>query len=545
MLAATLILTLVGSTSGEHIFVNLFETDSAELLEAGVSAFANNANCKEFGERFEGWMKERLLVPSETWLNRSRPMRFVRTIDPVKPIDGNNPTILTIAEMKDLGGSIGKVCSGLYNRRTPIGTFGALYRDPIHTNLPPQVAIAAEGKHILLSTQPEQLTWGWEFRQRFINAPRQQIFGNFRMLANAGRFRELLPLLHPNFARQPFIPALMSNFKTLIIGMNFDGSAFQMAIRGRPEDTSELFKITSSWYQPADSSWQKLPSNLLFSSLIGTKTPNFVQNFIPAPLDGIVWPLENIKPEQLESGDCPTIIHLAPDGKSLVYGSARHFKPEAAKMLPLDRLDVISHSGNGAIEWIREQPRNIDGLTVYRYRLSLSKKFAQAGLKHADLDLIKSLIMIFFKNVRLELALRNDILYTALGIDRPMDCCLKLIESKSQYRTVNTMISVDDPNMTGITPLFAVLIRASEMGLAMTRNFPGIKPDQISDISHSSEGMTLALDRRAKDGALTLSLRVNNSEISALGELNEKARPLVTELFFNLIAAPAAANKIE
>lgn len=70
----------------------------------------------------------------------------------------------------------------------------------------------------------------------------------------------------------------------------------------------------------------------------------------------------------------------------------------------------------------------------------------------------------------------------------------------------------------------------------MVRNFPGVTSENISDLSASNDGLTIAAGRDAKTGAFTLSLRVDNSEISALGMLNDKARPLVTELFFNLIS---------
>ena len=535
-IASATLLLAAATSSGDHIFVNLFETDSAELLEAGVRSFSNTANCKEFGDRFESWLENRMLVPSTSWLNRSRPIRFIRTIDPQKPIDENNPAILTIAEMKDLGGTIGKICADLYRRRTPIGTYGALYRDPVDTNLPPQVAIAAEAKHILISPSPEQLSWGWEYRQRFIGAPRQNIHGNFRMLINSGRFAELLPLLHPNFARQPFVAPLIKNFKNLAIALNFDGSAFSMAIRGQPEESKELYQIIKQWESPEEGSWQKLPSNLLFSSLIGGTPPNFTKTFIPAPLDKLIWPIGSIADTTECESDCPTILHQAPDGKSFIFGSVRKFKPGKATALPLDALDKIKGSNNDGIEWIKEPVRSIDGTSVHRYKLALTGDFAKAGAKHPDLDLIKSLIMIFFKNVHLELAVRDSSLYTALGTDKPMDQCLELINASGQYKTVDKIISVSDRNMNGIKPLFAALIRGSGIGLSMVRNFPGVTSENISDLSASNDGLTIAAGRDAKTGAFTLSLRVDNSEISALGMLNDKARPLVTELFFNLIS---------
>lgn len=533
---AILILLLASlPAAGAHIFVNLFETDSAELLNAGVKAFSNTANCRDFDDRFDAWMRRHMLVPSGLWLDRTRPLRFIRTVDPLKPINEENPAILTIAEMVDRGETIGRVCTELYRRKTPIGTYGALYRDPVNTNLPPQVAIAAEAKYILLSRSAEQLMWGWEYRQRFFNAPKQNIHGNFRMLINSGRFVELLPLLHPNFHRQPFVPAIMRNFKNLIVGMNFNGGSFGISVKGIPDETKELAKLTNQWQMPATDAWKKLPCNLLFSSLIGGTEPNFVEHFIPTPLDRIIWPIAPLIEKEGFVADCPTILHTTDDGKSFVFGSMRKFLPEKAKALPIDKLDAIDGKTNCGIVWLKDTTRSIDGNPVYRYRLSLTPQFAKEGMKHPDLELLKSLLLIFLKNAKLELTVRGDSLYTALGTGEPMEDCIRHLNAENHYRSLDKIIAVDDPNIGNNDLLFASSINASRLCLGLIKNFPGVNNELLGGLPEGGDGLTLAVCR-GEDKSLTLSMQVQNGEIAALNLLNENVRPLITEMFFALLA---------
>lgn len=522
---------------GEPLFVSLLEVDGLSSVRFQTEVFARTSSSPGVEDDVNSFFARSLVIPHKLWLAEDETLRLIRTADADRELSAENPAVLTIAPIRK-GGDFTRACTGVYRKKSAWNGYGTLYEDPVSTNYPARLAVAQEGRSLFLTPSPEQLDWGWKFRKRFLQAPPQNIPGTFRVVVNASRFANLLPLLYPDLTRFETVMPLLCNFHMLNFSVTLNSECFGFAVRGVPSQGSSLEQIATAWNVPSTDQWRSLPEEHLFVSLTDSCPPTFLRNFTDGIYRRVLDPFSEIIPDVHYKGPSISLLVSTPKKDGVSFATISQLAQTNLATFALSRLATEQPSTNG-IEWLHFPSRQSGGVTIEQYKLKVSNQEV-SGKGTSDAALVRMILLLFLEKAYLETTVVDGNLIVCYGpggaLDDMLDAWRKRGKSTEDTRwSLQKILEMDDPCLRDGKLIGGVSLRPIKWLRRAVSLLPGITSRFAEWIPEKGNGATIGLSQ-GKDGCFTLSLRISNSEIDSFRKITDKRRPLLQEIFYSVFA---------
>ncbi|MBQ7188320.1 MAG: hypothetical protein IJR99_02790 [Kiritimatiellae bacterium] len=536
-MAVGVLLFGVAVSSAEPLFVSLLEIDGLSSARFQSEVFARTSSSPGIVDDVNAFFARHLVIPHQLWLAEDEVLRFIRTADADRELSPENPAVLAIAPIRK-GGDYTRACAGAYRKKSVWGGYGTLYEDPVATNLPPRLAVAQEEHHLFLTPSPEQLDWGWKLRKRFLQAPRQNIPGTFRVLINVSRFSNLLPLLYPELTRYGSVMPLLGNFHMASFSITFNADCLGFAMRSIPMKGSSLEQIATAWNPPSTEQWRKLPEDHLFVSLTDSCPPTFLRNFSEGIYRGVLDPFSEIIPDAHYKGASTSLLVSTPKKDGFSFATISELAQTNLATFALSRLATEEPSTNG-IEWLHFPSRQNSGLTIERYKLKMPNQ-ETSGADTSDAALARMILLLFLDKAYMETTVADGHLIVSYGPDGALDDVLTAWRQRRKSTedtgwSLQKNLELDDPCLRDGKLLAGISLRPIKWLRHAVSLLPGATSRFAEWIPEKGNGATIGLSLGA-DGVYTLSLRISNSEIDAFRKITDKRRPLLQEIFYCVFA---------
>jgi len=527
---ASLFFLTVPVSQAERLFVGILEMDSCQSILYDTSAFSRVADLPLILEQVQSAVAKNLMLPSLDGIATSEIVRIVQAIDPALPWAPDNPANVALIPLTDKGEAVRETFSTAYKKQTPLA-HGSLFENPSRTNLPPCVAVAVSGRHLLTSPSCDALAWAWENRSKLLDAPPQSIQGTFRILLNPQRFADLLWVRSEKASNIVNVDKLIRDFDVLSIGLTLDGQALGIVVRGKPKKGSALDALSASWYPPTAKLWNALPDNAFFASLSACNNPDLWAPYLGKTRSRLMNPISGHAPRSAFTGE--RICYLTPgkDRQSIRFVQIEPVTNEALVRNAIQKLDAGPQND---LLLTHAPQRQAAGLQIETYTLVMTPSSAtDADGKTPESSALFTLLSLFLKKAVLETAVTDGYLITVIGTPHAIDDELQALNFPDKPLNLHRRINGQDPALkenldTGASLHIASLIRQ------IVSLVPDVKPEHLRLLPQGGDGATFGISMSAD--TLTASLRFHANEIATLQRINRDGREVLQELFFQMFA---------
>ncbi len=544
-LIASLILLAALSCRAERLFVGILEADSIRSIHYSTAAFGRVADLPLVQEQVRTRLDQALLLPAHTGIAVAAPLRIVQSVDPDTPPAPDNPASVAIIPLADDGTLIRQAFLAAYAQHKTQGAF-TLYAAPSDTNRAPHVAVAMTDRYLFTSVSLPALTWIWENRSKFLDAPPQSLPGTFRVLVNPQRIADLAGARSAQAADAVDLDQLLRECESLSFSLTLEGAALGLTLRATARQGSELDALLASWRVPSEPLWHAVPDNAFFMSFGAIDRPSLWTPFLGKQRHRLYAPTAGRLAPQAMAGDRLDYIVPTRNGKGLCWVQLLPLKDqEAARNAIRSIADTNSTTNSVAFKHLRQ--RESGGTTIETYAVILQQPApptqAQGGATApttASPSISRILLSLLLKRAVLECAVHNGYCVIALGPEGAIDEQLPPATFAKRPLPLNRRIGGQDPALTADLT-FGGLLRAAELIRHTVTIMPEVKPEQARLLPRGGDGALLGVIRN--DRTLTASLRVQANEIAALQRLNREGRAVLQEVFFQIFAAQMMESK--
>ncbi|MBP5510183.1 MAG: hypothetical protein J6Z49_04640 [Kiritimatiellae bacterium] len=529
---------LASAVRADPLFVSILEIDSYESARQSVTSFERKTGLSSYSGNMDAFFAKNIPLPVNHWLMLNKPIRFVTALDTGKPLSDNNPSVLAIVPMIDRGERLLEAASAFYKTRVERGPDAYTLREPATTNRAPEVHLSLDGTLALMTRSRETLDWGWKVRDRFIKAPLDMLPGTFRFLVNAQRFAGLLPLFSPEIARYDICTEILKNFPTALVTLDVRSQGIGLAVRGIPVDTSKLAANARLWLAPPSKLLARIPHTPLFACASNSQPPSFTKNYIPEPYAGLFEPLLPLLPESVLKGPAMSVLTETSDGKGLCFLSCAN----VAEGTDLAETAAKLPRADGALKWTALPSRQALDTTVYRFKAELAKQNKPQENSPTD-ALLQMVLKLFLQKTVMETFVKDGELIVMLGPDRPLaeEGWEKILHPLPSVQTLDKELSFDSWFDSGIL-VQGTRLHPSAFLLKSFSIIPGIRREQLLSLPPPGEPGLFGV-AKAEDGTITIGLRLPTSEVASLRKFDDEARPMLQEIFFQLLAQQMEARE--
>jgi len=525
------LLLMAQAVRAERLFVGILEADSYQSVIYGASAFSRVADLPMALELVQSTLAKAMALPSFSGVSAKDTLRIVQTVDPALPLSDSNPANVALLALTDNGSAVLESFAAAYRKQTPSDPF-TVFEEPSATNLPPLVAVAVTGGHLLTSTSRDALAWAWKNRVHLIDAPPQSLPGTLRVLVNPQRLADLIGTRGAKATDFLNTDKLLRDFETFSFALALDGQALALTVRGKPLAKTGLDALSAALRPPQERLWNGLPDTAFFASASACGAPDLWDGYLGKTRFRLLRPYAGLAPQDAYSGD--RLVYLAPtkDGQRFCFVQIEPVKQEALVTEAIRRLHTVKQD-DGII--LTPQPvRQVGGAEIHSYAISLKPPAAAPGEKPADASLTFTLLSLFLKQTMLEAAVTRGHLITVIGVANTIESELSSLTFPESQLTLHRKISVQDPALGEALNVGASLHLAGLLR-HMVSIIPDVKPEQVRVMPSGGDGATFGITR-SEDHTLTASLRFHSNEIAALQRINRDGRAVLQELFFQMFA---------
>ena len=324
--------------------------------------------------------------------------------------------------------------------------------------------------------------------------------------------------------------------------MNFsltlNSECFGFAVRGIPIQGSSLEQITTAWNGPSTDQWRSLPEEHLFVSLTDSCPPTFLRNFTDGIYRCVLDPFSEIIPDGHYKGASTSLLVSTPKKDGFSFATISELSQTNLATFALSRLATEEPSTNG-IEWLHFPSRQNAGLTIERYKLKVPNREVSSK-DTSDAALVRMILLLFLEKAYLETTVADGNLIVSYGPDGALDDVLDAWRQRRKSTedtgwSLQKILELDDPCLRDGKLLGGVSLRPIKWLRRAVSLLPGVTSRFAEWIPEKGNGATIGLSQ-GKDGVLTLSLRISNSEIDAFRKITDKKRPLLQEIFYSVFA---------
>lgn len=543
-LIASVILLAALSCRAERLFVGILEADSIRSIHYSTAAFGRVADLPLVQEQVRTRLDQALLLPAHTGIAVAAPLRIVQSVDPDTLPAPDNPASVAIIPLADDGTLIRQAFTAAYTQHKTQGAF-TLYEAPPDTNRAPRVAVAIADRYLFTSVSLPALTWIWENRSKFLEAPPQSLPGTFRILVNPQRIADLTGARSAQAADTVNLDQLLRECESLSFSLTLEGAALGLTLRATAKQGSELDTLLASWRVPSEPLWHAVPDNAFFMSLGAIDRPSLWTPFLGKQRHRLYAPTAGRLAPQAVAGDRLDYIVPTRNGKGLCWVQLLPLKnQEAARSAIRSLADTDSTTNSVAFKHLRQ--RESGGTTIETYTVILQQPAPPTQARGATAPTTASpaishiLLSLLLKHAVLECAVHNGYCVVALGPEGAIDEQLPPATFTKRPLPLNRRIGGQDPALTSDLT-FGGLLRAAELIRHTVTIMPEVKPEQARLLPRGGDGALFGVIRN--DRTLTASLRVQANEIAALQRLNREGRAVLQEVFFQIFAAQMMESK--
>jgi hypothetical protein len=516
--------------SAERLFVGILEADSFQSVNYSAAAFSRGADLPFVQEQVRVWLTQNLLLPSLADVSASETLRIVQSVDPAAPPAADNPANVALVPLTDDGAASRQTFAAAYATHNTQGPF-TLFEAPSDTNLPPRVAVAYSGRHLLASASLPALTWAWENRAKLIGAPSQTLPGTFRILVNPQRLADLTGARNAQANAFLDVDKLLREFETLAISFTLEGAALAVSLRGTPKPGTALDALTASWRPPPETFWNTVPDNALMVSLGMFEHPDRWSPFLGKSRSRLLRPIDGLAPQAAFSGE--RLLYFAPtqDRKGLCFVQLEPLNDAAPVQAAIRNLGASEKKAD--IAFAHRGQRQVSGVAVETYTIRVNAPEPAAEGEPVRPSVAYPLLSFLMKKAVLETAVAHNHLITVIGPEGAIDTLLPPAVFPAKPLTLNRSVGGQDPALNDHLT-FGGFLRLANLLRHAVSIIPDVKPEQVQLLPQGGDGATFGLCLEGR--ALTASLRFQSNEIAALQKINRNGRAILQEVVFQMFA---------
>ncbi len=527
------ILLIPFSCRAERLFVGILEADSIQSIHYGTAAFSRISDLPRVQEQVQARLAQALLLPAHAGIATAAPLKIVQSVDPASPPAPDNPANVAIIPLADDGTMIRQAFAAAYAQHKSQDAF-TLYEAPSDTNRAPRVAVAVADRHLFTSVSLPALTWVWQNRSKFLEAPAQSLPGTFRILVNPQRLADLTGARSAQAAGIVDLDQMLRACESLSFAFTLEGAALALTLRATAKQGSALDALLASWRVPSEPLWHAVPDNAFFMSLGAADRPDLWTPFLGKQRHRLLAPTSGRLPPPAVTGDRLDYIAPTRNGKGLCWVQLLPVKdPDAARAAIRTLADT---DGTNSVSFKHLRQREAGGTAIETYTITLKPTqptHAAGGPTVAAPSLSHILFSLLLKRAVLECAVHNGHCVAVIGPEGAIDEHLPPAAFAKQPLPLNRRIGGQDPALNPELS-YAGLLRAAELVRHTVTIMPEIKPEQARLLPRGGDGATFGIVHNGR--TLTASLRVQSNEIAALQRLNREGRAVVQEVFFQIFA---------
>ena len=518
------------SCRAERLFVGILEADSIQSIHYGAAAFSRISDLPLVQEQVQARLAQSLLLPAYTGIISSDPVKIVQSVDADAPPAPDNPANVAIIPLADDGTAIRQVFAAAYARHETQDTF-TLYESPADTNRPPRVAMAVADRHLFTSVSLPALTWAWQNRSKFLEAPAQSLPGTFRILVNPQRMADLTGARSAQAAGIVDLGQLLRTCETLSFSFTLEGAALALTVRATAKQGSALDALLASWRVPSEPLWHAVPDNAFFMSLGTADRPDLWTPFLGTQRHRLLAPISDRLPPPAVTGDRLDYIAPTRNGRGLCWVQLLPVKDPDAARVAIRALADADGTNSVSFKHLRQRESGETAIETYAITLKPPEPTQAAAPGPAAPSLSHILLSLLLKRAVLECAVHNGHCVTVIGPEGAIDEHLPPVTFAARPLPLNRRIGGQDPALTPELT-FGGFLRAAELVRHTVTIMPEIKPEQARLLPRGGDGATFGIVHNGR--TLTASLRVQSNEIAALQRLNREGRAVLQEVFFQI-----------
>lgn len=512
-----------------------FEISNYQSFLYGVGAFSRVADLDFVQTAISHALSEHLALPDPQCLSSSDLLRVLLTVDPALPRGDTNPATVALVPLALPAEQVAARYEAAYAAHRTAGPL-TIYERPASSNLPPRLAVALTGSHLLSSPSPEALLWAWSNRTRLLDAPPSATSGSaVRFVAHPQRLADLLGTYTEQVGEWIAIDRLLRDLDSCSFALGFDGQAATFTAHAVPLATAPLHTLADAWRIPGSTLWHDYPDNAFYVSLAASTNPALGQAYLggvrfdlmrapallapPGALTG--HQLTYLAPARQAQGLC--LIHvepLAPDASPGVAAALKRLhtlpRPSTFTLLP----DGTFACGDTAVQ---------------RYRVETAADRAPQGEAAAEKDSTwANLLGTLLKRAVFEAAVHDGHYIAALGPTNSIEQAIADLRLPDKAITLHRRLSIQD------NALSAELSAASTLQVAallrhLVSSMPGVSEEKLRLLPSGGDGAAFGVCRDA-NRRITFSLRLNTTEIATLQRFNRSGRDLLQEAFLRMFS---------
>ena len=515
----------------ERLFIGILEADSIQSIHYGAAAFSRISDLPLVQEQVQARLAQALLLPAYAGIAASETLKIVQSVDSDAPPAPDNPANVAIIPLTDDGTMIRQAFAAAYARHKSQDAF-TLYEAPSDTNRAPCVAVAVADRHLFTSVSRPALTWAWQNRSKFLEAPAQSLPGTFRILVNPQRMADLTGARSAQAARIIDLGRLLRACEALSFSFTLEGAALAVTLRATAKQGSALDALLASWRVPSEPLWHAVPDNAFFMSFGAADRPDLWTPFLGAQRHRLLVPTSGRLPPPAVTGDRLDYVAPTRDGKGLCWVQLLPVKDPAAARAA---IRTLADAGcTNAVTFSRLRRRQAGATAIETYTVTLQPpQMAQSDKTPADPSLGHILLSLLLKRAVLECAVHNGHCVTVIGPEGAIDEHLPPETFAARPLPLNRRIGGQDPALTPDLS-FGGFLCAADLVRHTVTIMPEIKPEQARLLPRGGDGATFGIVHNGR--TLTASLRVQSNEIAALQRLNREGRTVLQEVFFQIFA---------
>lgn len=179
---------------------------------------------------------------------------------------------------------------------------------------------------------------------------------------------------------------------------------------------------------------------------------------------------------------------------------------------------------------------------MYRFKAELAKQNKPQENSPTD-ALLQMVLKLFLQKTVMETFVKDGELIVMLGPDRPLaeEGWEKILHPLPSVQTLDKELSFDSWFDSGIL-VQGTRLHPSAFLLKSFSIIPGIRREQLLSLPPPGEPGLFGV-AKAEDGTITIGLRLPTSEVASLRKFDDEARPMLQEIFFQLLAQQMEARE--
>lgn len=530
---ASTVLLAAFSCRAERLFVGILEADSIQSIHYGTAAFSRISDLPLVEAQIKTRLAQALLLPAHTGIDASAPLRIVQSVETDAPPAPDNPANVAIIPLHDDGTASRRAFESAYAKQKTHDAF-TIYEAPVDTNYAPRVVLAVADHHLFTSVSLPALTWAWQNRAKFLEAPAQSLPGTFRVLVNPQRMADLTRSRSAQAAGVFDLDRLLRACETLSFSFTLEGTALALTLRATAKQGSALDALLASWRPPSETLWHAVPDNAFFMSLGAADQPDLWTPFLGEQRHRLLAPAAGRLPHPAVTGDRLDYIAPTRNGKGLCWVQLLPIKDAAAARAAIRTLADADSTNSASFKHLGQRESGGTAIETYTVTVQPTQPAQAAGqTPPAAPALSHILLSLLLKRAVLECAVHNGHCVTVIGPEGAINEHLPPAAFAKRPLPLNRRIGGQDPALCPELT-FGGLLRAAELVRHTVTIMPEIKPEQARLLPRGGDGAHFGIMHHGR--TLTASLRVQSNEIAALQRLNREGRALLQEVFFQIFA---------